>query len=180
MKGIRKKLIGWSVVLGILMSVQTISACMPHSPNDVFISRIHSVKSDKTSTQFQFSKHNFTFRPLMTWFKYSNPNQWKGDFRLQNIRKNDLVIGLAYSPDGAKPKDYQISSLALLHCNNGILSISKSLVPFLSWDREKGRCSYGKANILNGFLTHDQAYYLGKLQVQYPTCNKLYSAFPLN
>lgn len=179
----KKKLIYylWGIsILGIPMGMQTLNACMPSSPNDVFIARIQSFQFDNQSTNFQFSKHNFIFRPLTTWFKYSNPNHWKSDFRFKKIRKNDLVIGLAYSPDGAKPKDYQISSLALLHCNNDILSIAKPLSPFLSWNREKGHCTYSDTNgLLNGFLDNDKAYYLHKLQAKYPTCHKLYSAFPL-
>jgi hypothetical protein len=171
----------WGIsILGISMGMQTLNACMPSSPNDVFIARIQSFQFDNQSTNFQFSKHNFIFRPLTTWFKYSNPNHWKSDFRFKKIRKNDLVIGLAYSPDGAKPKDYQISSLALLHCNNDILSIAKPLSPFLAFDRKKGRCYYGNTKgLLDGFLDHDQTYFLHKLQAKYPTCRKLYSAFPL-
>ncbi|WOE32919.1 MULTISPECIES: hypothetical protein [unclassified Acinetobacter] len=90
-----------------------------------------------------------------------------------------MVIGLAYTPDGAKPKDYQISSLGLLQCNNNILSISKPVADFLSWDREKGYCTYRNHALLNGFLDHDQAYYLHKLQVRYPTCHQLYASFPV-
>ena len=180
----KKKLIYslWGIsLLGMSMSMQTLNACMPSSPDDVFIARIQSFQSDHQSTSFQFSKHRFIFRPISAWFRYSSPNQWKGDFELKNIKKNDLVIGLAYSPDGAEPEKYWVGSLALLHCQDDILSISKPFVPFLAWDREKKRCYYSHtAGLLNGFLDRDQAYYLHKLQAKYPTCRKLYSAFPVS
>ncbi len=181
----KKKLIYslWGIpVLGMLMNIQTLNACMPSSPDDVFIARIQSFQSNHQSTNFQFSKHRFIFRPINAWFRYSNPNQWKGDFELKNIKKNDLVIGLAHSPDGAEPKKYRVNSLALLHCHDDILSISKPFVPFLAWNREKGHCRHysNPTGLLNGFLDHGQAYYLRKLQARYPTCRKLYSAFPVS
>ena len=158
----QKTLILWGGILATIMGSQNLSACMPHSPNEVFIARVQSFESDKNQTKFQFSNHNFIFRPLIAWFRYSSPNKWNGDFKIKNIR------------------NYQVSSLALLHCNNDVISISKPSTPFLAWDREKGRCFYtDKSGLLNGFLEKDQAYYLHKIQAKYPTCRKLYSAFPM-
>ena len=51
--------------------------------------KVQSFQFDNQSTNFQFSKHNFIFRPLTTWFKYSNPNHWKSDFRFKKIRKKE-------------------------------------------------------------------------------------------
>ena len=117
---------------------------------------------------------------LIAWFRYSSPNEWNGDFKIKNIKKGNLIIGLAYPPDGNQARNYQVSSLALLHCNNDVISISKPSTPFLAWDRAKGRCFYtDKSGLLNGFLEKDQAYYLHKIQAKYPTCRKLYSAFPM-
>lgn len=176
----QKTLILWGGILATIMGSQNLSACMPHSPNEVFIARVQSFESDKNQTKFQFSNHNFIFRPLIAWFRYSSPNEWNGDFKIKNIKKGNLIIGLAYPPDSNQARNYQVSSLALLHCNNDVISISKPSTPFLAWDRAKGRCFYtDKSGLLNGFLEKDQAYYLHKIQAKYPTCRKLYSAFPM-
>jgi hypothetical protein len=121
----QKTLILWGGILATIMGSQNLSACMPHSPNEVFIARVQSFESDKNQTKFQFSNHNFIFRPLIAWFRYSSPNEWNGDFKIKNIKKGNLIIGLAYPPDGNQARNYQVSSLALLHCNNDVISISK-------------------------------------------------------
>ncbi|MCP0910920.1 MULTISPECIES: hypothetical protein [Gammaproteobacteria] len=176
----RKTLVLWGGILATIMSTQNLSACEPHSPDEVFIARVQSFESGENQTKFQFSNHNFIFRPLMAWFRYSSPNEWNSDFKIKNIKKGSLIIGLAYPPDGNQARKYQVSSLALLQCKNDVISISKPSVPFLVWNREKGHCFYtDKSGLLNGFLEKDQTYYLHKIQAKYPTCRKLYSAFPM-
>ena len=89
----QKTLILWGGILATIMGSQNLSACMPHSPNEVFIARVQSFESDKNQTKFQFSNHNFIFRPLIAWFRYSSPNEWNGDFKIKNIKKGNLIIG---------------------------------------------------------------------------------------
>lgn len=57
----QKTLILWGGILATIMGSQNLSACMPHSPNEVFIARVQSFESDKNQTKFQFSNHNFIF-----------------------------------------------------------------------------------------------------------------------
>ncbi|TXD97831.1 hypothetical protein ES754_02375 [Psychrobacter frigidicola] len=84
--------------------MQTVWACMPHSPNDVFFSRLQSsqpslMDSQQKGFNLEFSNHRFVFRTLKTWFMYSTPKQWQSDFQLKGIEPNDLIIGLAYNTD---------------------------------------------------------------------------------
>lgn len=44
-----------ALILGISSNIQTLSACMPHSPNEVFIARLDLIESDRDATQFYFS-----------------------------------------------------------------------------------------------------------------------------
>lgn len=61
-----------------------------------------------------------------------------------------------------------------------IFCLSKPFVPF-SFDRKEALLlqSYW-VGLLNGFLDRGQAYHLNKLRFKYPTCRKLYSAFPVS
>ncbi len=54
------------------------------------------------------------------------------DFQVKVQLKNQLIIGLAYAPDGAKPQQYQVVSFATLNCKNDQLVLSKPIVPFFS------------------------------------------------
>ena len=174
-------------VLILLTTPQTIWACMPHSPSDVFIGRVQALSpvpevNQPINFDVQFRRHRFVFRPFLTWFKYSKPKQWLINFELKNIGKNELVIGLAYNPDGSKPAEYTISSLATLHCENDTLIIGKPVVSFVAWNRENDSCRHDgvtPVGILDGFFTENQAYYVQKLQEKYPTCKQLESAFPI-
>lgn len=174
------------ILIILFLSMQTVWACMPHSENDVFIARLQSSQPMLTDNQkkgfdLQFSNPRFVFRTLKMWFFYSTPEHWQSDFELKGIQPNDLVIGLAYSPDGGKPADYTVVSLATLSCKDDKLIVGRPLVPFLVWNRVEGRCGHDrnyKVGILNGFIDEDQAYYLQQLQSKYPTCNKLNAAFP--
>ena len=173
-------------VLILLTTPQTLWACMPHSPSDAFIGRIQALSPVPEVNQpinfaVQFSSYRFVFRPLFTWFKYSKPKQWRSNFELKNIEKNELVIGLAYNP-GSKPAEYTITSVATLRCENDTLIIGKPVVSFVVWNRENDSCRHDGATpvgILDGFFTGNQAYYLQKLQERYPTCKQLESAFPI-
>ena len=172
----------------LFLSMQTVWACIPHSPNDVFIARLQSSQPTLMDNQqkgfdLQFSQHRFVFRTLKMWFFYSTPEHWQSDFELKGIEPNDLVIGLAYNQDGGKPKDYTVVSIATLSCKDDKLIVGKPLVPFLAWNRVEGKCGHNrsyKVGILDGFIDEDQAYYLQQLQAKYPTCNKLNAAFPSN
>ena len=172
----------------LFLSMQTVWACIPHSPNDVFIARLQSSQPTLMDNQqkgfdLQFSQHRFVFRTLKMWFFYSTPEHWQSDFELKGIEPNDLVIGLAYNQDGGKPKDYTVVSIATLSCKDDKLIVGKPLVPFLAWNRVEGKCGHNrsyKVGILDGFIEEDQAYYLQQLQAKYPTCNKLNAAFPSN
>lgn len=132
-------------ILILLTAPQTLWACLPHSPNDMFIARMQALSpvSDVNrpiNFDVQLSNSRFVFRLFWTWFKYSKPKQWRSNFKLKNIEKNELVIGLAYNPDGGKPADYTISSLATLRCENDILIIGKPVVSFVAWNRENDSC----------------------------------------
>ena len=170
----------------LFLSMQTVWACMPHSPNDVFIARLQSSQPTLMDNQqkgfdLQFSNPRFVFRTLKMWFFYKTPEYWQSDFELKSIKPNDLVIGLAYAASGNEPANYTVTSLATLSCENNELIVGKPLVPFLAWNRENGSCrhnSHDAIGILDGFIYKDQEYYLQQLQAKYPTCNKLNAAFP--
>ena len=167
----------------LLLSSYPAMACMPHSPDDVFIGRLHSVTPKKNPTNepsftLTFSNHKFVFRSWTSWFRYSKPTQWQSHFKLNSIKNNDLVIGLAYYPDGAKPSEYQISTLATLTCENNRIKVGKPLSPFVAWNRKTNSCNHGEPlGLLDGFFEHDQNYYIQQLQKKYPTCDKLNHAF---
>lgn len=186
-------------VLGMsLINSQTLWACMPHSPDDIFIARYQSVAPLKTPDQssnfmLQFAHPQFVLRSvdLKTGMAFlqtklrsifqSRPEQWHSEVEFQQLKQNEWVIGLAYAADGDAPEIYTVSALAVLSCTADKLSIGPSLKPFLVWNREVGRCSSSnvlKVGLLDGFLNHDQAYYLQQLQRQYPTCAALEAAFP--
>ena len=170
----------------LFLSMQTVWACMPHSPNDVFIARLQSSQPTLMDNQqkgfnLQFSNPRFVFRTLKMWFFYSKPEHWQSYFELKNIKTNDLIIGLAYPTSDFKSTDYALASLATLSCKDDKLIIGKPLVSFLAWNRENGSCrhdSHDGIGILDGFIGEDQEYYLQQLQAKYPTCNKLNAAFP--
>ena len=50
----QKTLILWGGILATIMGSQNLSACMPHSPNEVFIARVQSFESDKIRLNFNF------------------------------------------------------------------------------------------------------------------------------
>lgn len=158
-------------------------ACMPHSPNDVFIARYHGSLALQESSDFifQLSSGQFIFRSKLDEVKYKKPTQWKSTFSSQNIEKDSLIIGLAYTPDGAKPQQYQIASFATLSCAHNQLSVSRPVQPFLAWNRLMAKCTIGgrkTIGILDGFIQYDQSHYLAQLQQKYPTCEQLNKAFP--
>lgn len=174
------------ILMILFLNMQTVLACMPHSPNDVFVSHLQSSQPtlmDKQQKGFdlQFSNSRFVFRTLRAWFMYSTPEHWQSDFALKGIEPNDLIIGLAYNQDGGKPANYTVVSLATLSCKDDKLIAGKPLVPFLAWNRVEGKCGHDrsyKVGILDGFIDEDQAYYLQQLQAKYATCDKLNAAFP--
>ena len=171
--------LGWST----LFFCQSVMACMPHSPNDVFIARYYGSLPVQGSSDFifQLSSGQFIFRSKLDEVKYKKPTQWKSAFSSQNIEKGSLIIGLAYTPDGAKPEQYQIASFATLSCAHNQLSVSRPVQPFLAWNRQMAKCTIGgrkTIGILDGFIQYDQAHYLAKLQQKYPTCEQLNKAFP--
>ena len=171
--------LGWST----LFFCQSVMACMPHSPNDVFIARYHGSLALQESSDFifQLSSGQFIFRSKLDEVKYKKPTPWKSTFSSQNIEKGSLIIGLAYTPDGAKPEQYQIASFATLSCAHNQLSVSRPVQPFLAWDRQMAKCTIGgrkTIGILDGFIQYDQSHYLAKLQQKYPTCEQLNKAFP--
>ena len=176
--------LGWST----LFFYQSVMACMPHSPNDVFIARYHGSLPVQESSDFifQLSSGQFIFRSKLDEVKYKKPTQWKSTFSSQNIEKGSLIIGLAYTPDFAKLEQYQITSFATLSCAHNQLSVSRPVQPFLAWNRQMAKCTIGgrktigikTIGILDGFIDYDQSHYLAKLQQKYPTCEQLNKAFP--
>ena len=176
--------LGWST----LFFCQSVMACMPLSPNDVFIARYHGSLPVQGSSDFifQLSSGQFIFRSKLDEVKYKKPTQWKSTFSSQNIEKGSLIIGLAYTPDFAKLEQYQIASFATLSCAHNQLSVSRPVQPFLAWNRQMAKCTIGgrktigikTIGILDGFIQYDQAHYLAKLQQKYPTCEQLNKAFP--
>lgn len=171
--------LGWST----LFFCQSVMACIPHSPNDVFIARYHGSLPVQGSSHFifQLSSGQFIFRSKLDEVKYKKPTQWKSTFSSQNIEKDSLIIGLAYTPDGAKPQQYQIASFATLSCAHNQLSVSRPVQQFLAWNRQMAKCTIGgrkTIGILDGFIQYDQSHYLAQLQQKYPTCEQLNKAFP--
>ena len=176
--------LGWST----LFFCQSVMACMPHSPNDVFIARYHGSLALQGSSDFifQLSSGQFIFRSKIDEVKYKKTTQWKSTFSSQNIEKGSLIIGLAYTPDFAKLEQYQISSFAILSCAHNQLSVSRPVQPFLAWNRQMAKCTIGgrktigikTIGILDGFIDYDQTHYLAQLQQKYPTCKQLNKAFP--
>lgn len=167
-----------------IFSIQQSMACMPHTPKDVFIARFQAsqaAQGDSRSFTVQLSADQFIFRSWIDQFNYAKPTQWQSTFSSQNIKKDSLIIGLAYTPDGAKPEQYQIASFATLSCAHNQLSVSKPVQPFLAWNRQTANCAIGDRKtigILDGFIQYDQSHYLAQLQKKYPTCEQLNKAFP--
>ena len=158
-------------------------ACMPHSPNDVFIARYQGSLAVQESSDFIFELNSgqFIFRSILDEVKYKKPTQWYSGFSGKSTSKNQLIIGLAYAPDGAKPQQYQVVSFATLNCKNDQLVLSKPIVPFLAWNKQTSNCSTvdrSEVGILDGFIDYDQTHYLAQLQLKYPTCKQLNKAFP--
>lgn len=171
--------LGWTK----LYFCQSVSACMPLSPNDVFIASYHDSLAIQGSSDFifQLSSGQFIFRSNLDEVKYKKPTQWKSTFSSQNIEKGSLIIGLAYTPDFDKLEQYQIASFAILSCAHNQLSVSRPVQPFLAWNQQMAKCTIGgrkTIGILDGFIQYDQAHYLAKLQQKYPTCEQLNKAFP--
>ena len=171
--------LGWST----LFFCQSVMACMPHSPNDVFIARYQGSLAVQESSDFifQLSSGQFIFRSILDEVKYKKPTQWYSGFSGKSTAKNQLIIGLAYAPDGAKPQQYQVVSFATLNCKNDQLVLSKPIVPFLAWNKQTSNCSTvdrSEVGILDGFIDYDQTHYLAQLQQKYPTCKQLNKAFP--
>lgn len=167
-----------------IFSIEQSIACMPHSLDDVFVARYqaaHAAPGQNSQFKIQLSSDQFIFRSLFDEFRYAPPTQWYSSFSPESVEKNSLIIGLAYTPDGGKPTQYQIASFAILYCENDRLSIAQPIVPFLAWNKQTSNCAVGNRKsigILDGFLKHDQSYYLAKLQQKYPTCQQLNAAFP--
>lgn len=175
-------------VLCMLVIPKSVFACMPLTANDVFIARIYPSQPEQPLTDstsrydVKMKQVTFPFRTIKTLFNYSKPSQWQSSFKIPEIRESALVIGLAYTPDGQKPHSYTITTLSLLTCQNDTLMIEKPMVSFTAWNREKGNCRHESAaevSLLNGFLDHDQEYYLKKLRAKYPACESFSSQFPL-
>jgi len=168
-------------IISILILAQPVLACMPLTANDVFIARIDSSQppiDSRNTYDVKMLQSTFPFRTIKTQFTYSIPLEWQSHFKVSDIHKNDLVIGLAYARDGQIPHSYTIATISLLNCKNDTLIIDKPLVSFISWNRENGNCrhnSYSDVDLLDGFIDHDQEYYLRKLKLKYPTCRALYS-----
>lgn len=166
------------------------TACMPYSPEDVFIARFHSATpiikpiddhDIQAKYELQFEHPKFVFRSFFRGLQYSQPTQWQNSFNTTNLQANDLVIGLAYSPNGEKPHDYYVTTLASLNCVDDKLVIGKSLSPFVAWNRDNNSCRHDNADnigVLDGFFDYDQSYYLQQLQEKYPTCQALEQAYP--
>ena len=160
------------------------NACMPFSPEDVFIARYQGAQAMQVkpaSFEVQLSSDQFVFRSLYDWFRYDNATQWYSLFSTQHIAKNSLIIGLAYAPDEKKPKQYQVVSFAKLGCKNNHLEISLPIVLFTAWNRKMKTCAHidpHPIKMLDGFFDHDHAYYVAKLEQKYPTCQQLNAAFP--
>ncbi|WP_228716524.1 hypothetical protein [Acinetobacter defluvii] len=113
-------------------------ACMPHSPDDVFIARFqaaHAAQEQNSQFMIELSSDQFIFRSLFDEFRYTRPTQWYSTFSTESVVKNSLIIGLAYTPDGGKPEQYEIVSFAALRCENDRLIIANPIVPFLAWNK---------------------------------------------
>lgn len=126
------------VFISLFMTTQTLWACLPFSEHDVFIARLQSstpvqVQDEPLPYNLQFSYHGFVFRTLITRFLSTKTENWQSDFELQwiGIAPNDLIIGLAYNPDGDQPADFTVVTLAALSCDNDVLTVNKPLVPYL-------------------------------------------------
>ncbi len=170
--------------MALSFSIEQSFACAPHTPQDVFIARYQTVTANQanmTHFKVELSAEKFIFRSTIDEFRYTKSTQWHSSFAIQHIPKEQIIIGLAYAPDGNNADEYQIVSFAKLNCENDRVSISKSIAPFLAWNKQTSNCMHRNnetVDILDGFIEHDQKYYLAKIQKQYPTCKKLREAFP--
>lgn len=183
-KKLMQNFVLYIIFFGTLLTIQYSFACMPHSPQDVFIARFQDAKSlhnKPLNFKIQLREEQFIFRSMLDRLQYAKPVQWYSTFSVRNIAQNQLIIGLAYAPDGRKPEQYQIVSLATLNCENDQLVISDPIVSFLAWNKKTSNCVIGdrtRVGILDGFIQYDQTYYLKKLQQKYPSCQQLNAAFP--
>ncbi|MDU2407729.1 MAG: hypothetical protein E7D55_05745 [Acinetobacter junii] len=101
------------------------------------------------------------------------------DFPIKTIKTNDLIMGLAYPSNHNTSQKYQIVSLALLDCKENTISIDLPIAPFTAWNRRiKGCNNESSIRLLDGFLEHDESFYLKKIHQKYPTCEALFSAYP--
>ncbi len=173
-----------SIPIFLFIFTQHVLACMPHSHDDVFIARYKSTDkktTDPAKFDIDFGEQKFIFRTLYQRFTMGHPDIIYSEFEPRQLNPNDLIIGLAYAPDGGEPELYTLSAIAQLNCKNDQLFIGKTLGSFLAWDRKEHRCELSDKNnigILDGFLNADQSDYLKQLQNQYPTCQALETAFP--
>lgn len=165
-------------------SIEQSFACAPHTPQDVFIARYQTATANQANMphfKVELRAENFIFRSSLDEFRYSKPTEWQSSFAIKDISKDQLIIGLAYAPDGTKADEYQIVSFATLNCENDRVNISKPVAPFLAWNKQTSNCmhrNHQTVDILDGFIEHGQDYYLAKIQEKYPTCEKLKEAFP--
>ncbi|AWA46937.1 hypothetical protein [Acinetobacter junii] len=156
---------GLFLCIGITLSIPTTFACAPLSPNDVFIARVKSVQKINSinHTKFKLQHPDFAFKNLLSKIISPRPKEWMSDFPVKTIKTNDLIMGLAYPSNHNAPQKYQIVSLALLHCKENTISIDLPIAPFTAWNRRiKGCNNESSIRLLDGFLEHDESFYLKK------------------
>ncbi len=171
------------MLLFVFTSYPSAIACTPAKPQDVVIARVVStspIPNKTDSTALQLHSFNFVFLPWYHFLSNPTPNHFEANFSLQTIQPNDLIIGLAHTPDDSKPQDYLFLDIAKLTCQDNKLILDKPIAKYLGWNRKNNSCRHDKPNagILDGFMATDQTYYLQLLQQKYPTCEKLEQAFP--
>ena len=156
---------GLFLCMGITLSIPTTFACAPLSPTDVFIARVKFVQkiSSINHTKFKLQHPDFAFKNLLSKIISPRPKEWMSDFPVKTIKTNDLIMGLAYPSNHNAPQKYQIVSLALLHCKENTISIDLPIAPFTAWNRRiKGCNNESSIRLLDGFLEHDESFYLKK------------------
>lgn len=179
-----KRCYGIGLLILILFPINHALACMPHTPKDVFIARFQSsnASSDNNSNfNITLTGEKFIFRSGFDLFRFAQAKKWQSSFSIEQIPSNQVIIGLAYAPDGHRGDIYQIVSFATLSCNNDRIIISQPKTSFLAWDRQSSRCTLSEdknIGILDGFMEYDQKYYLTKIQAKYESCKAFVEAFP--
>lgn len=171
------------IIFSQVVYISKALSCMPVSPEDVFIGRygtVHQKKLNSVVSQPYIQQPKFIFRSFVQNLYRGNPKEIQSTLPIKGFREKELMIGLAYAADGRKVNQYHLLAFAKLSCTNDQIKIAKVTGDYLYWNRVLKTCQSNLKNpqsLLNGFISHNEVYYLERLRNKFPTCEKLYQAF---